>query len=191
MIWKLPLFSLAEGEIDKYVRMAEKHRGLILDLRGNPGGGELVLSGMISCFFDRNVNVGEKVQRNHTNRWTIESKGPGKIFSGKLVVLVDSQSASAAEMLARVIQIENRGRVLGDRSSGMVMESRHSYFRVGTFDPITAGVSVTEGDLRMRDDKSLEHVGVTPDRIVLPTPQDSPQLGTLRSQPPPQNWASS
>jgi C-terminal processing protease CtpA/Prc len=172
MIWKLPLFSLAEGEIDKYVRMAQKHRGLILDLRGNPGGGELVLSRMISRFFDRNLNVGEKVQRNHTNPWTIESKGPGKTFSGKLVVMVDSQSASAAEVLARVIQIENRGLILGDRSSGMVMESRPSYFRVGTFDPIVAGVSVTEGDLRMRDGKSLEHVGVTPDRVVLPSPQD-------------------
>lgn len=118
------------------------------------------------------MTAGEKVHRNHTNPWKIEAKGPGKIFSGKVVVLIDSQSASAAEVFARVIQIENRGIVLGDRSSGMVMESRPSYFRVGTFDPIVAGVSVTEGDLRMQDGKSLEHVGVKPDRSVLATPQD-------------------
>jgi C-terminal processing protease CtpA/Prc len=172
MIWKLPRFYLSEGEIDNYIRMAQKHRGLILDLRGNPGGEELVLSRMISRFFDRDVIVGEKVQRNHTTSWKIESKGLGKVYSGKLIVLVDSQSASAAEVFARVIQIENRGLVLGDRSSGMVMESRASYFRVGKFDPIAAGVSITEGDLHMRDGKSLERVGVNPDRIVLPTPHD-------------------
>lgn len=172
MIWKLPRFYIEEGEIDKYIRMAQKHRGLILDLRGNPGGVEDALSRMISRVFDREVIVGDKVQRNQTRPWKIESRGPEKAFSGKLIVLIDSQSASAAELFARIIQIENRGVVLGDRSSGMVMESRSSYFRAGTFDPIVAGVSVTEADLLMRDGKSLEHLGVTPDKLVLPTPQD-------------------
>ena len=72
----------------------------------------------------------------------------------------------------RVLQIENRASVLGDQSSGMVMESRHEYFRVGRFDPIIAGVSITEADIHMRDGKSLERLGVTPDKFVLPTPQD-------------------
>ena len=52
------------------------------------------------------------------------------------------------------------------------MESRPSYFRVGTSETIVAGVSVTEGELHMQDGKSLEHVGVKPDRSVLPTPRD-------------------
>jgi C-terminal processing protease CtpA/Prc len=34
------------------------------------------------------------------------------------------------------------------------------------------GVQVTESDLIMEDGKSLEHVGVTPDEVVLPTPAD-------------------
>jgi C-terminal processing protease CtpA/Prc len=54
----------------------------------------------------------------------------------------------------------------------MVMESRHSYFSAGQFDPIVAGVSITEADLLMTDGKSLEHLGVNPDKVVLPTPED-------------------
>ena len=87
-------------------------------------------------------------------------------------MLIDSQIASAAEIFARVIQIEGRGVVVGDRSSGMVMGAVHSDFVAGTSSPIPAAVSVTEEDLHMRDGKSLEHLGVEPDRTVLPLAQD-------------------
>lgn len=170
MIWKLASFQF--DDIDKNIRSAQKHRALILDLRGNPGGDESILSKMISRFFSREVIVGERVQRNHTRDWKVESKSPEKIFTGKLVILIDSQTASAAEIFARVIQIEGRGVVVGDRSSGMVMGAVHTHFVAGTSPPIPAAVSVTEEDLHMRDGKSLEHLGVEPDRTVLPLPQD-------------------
>jgi C-terminal processing protease CtpA/Prc len=172
MIWKLPSFYTDEGAIDKYIRLARKHRGLILDLRGNPGGGELVLSRLLESVFDRDVIVGDRIQRHQTKPWKVKSRGALSAYSGKLLVLIDSQSASAAEIFARVTQIEKRALVLGDRSAGMVMESRHSYFSSGQFDPIVAGVSITEADLLMTDGKSLEHLGVNPDKVVLPTPED-------------------
>ena len=170
MVWKLPTFVINED--DKYLNLAQKHKALILDLRGNPGGNESVLAKVIARLFDKEVIVGERIQRKHTNTWKVEPKDSEKTFRGKLIVLIDSESASAAEIFARIIQIEGRGMVIGDRSSGMVMEAEHSYFVAGMAPPIPAGVSVTVADLRMRDGKSLEHVGVEPDRVVLPSPQD-------------------
>jgi C-terminal processing protease CtpA/Prc len=87
-------------------------------------------------------------------------------------VLVDSKSASAAELFARIVQLQKRGLVVGDRSSGSVMEAKHYEHKVGTETVVPYGVSITESDLIMSDGKSLEHTGVTPDEIVLPTAQD-------------------
>jgi len=38
MIWKMPAFFVEDGEIDRLFGVARKHAGLVLDLRGNPGG---------------------------------------------------------------------------------------------------------------------------------------------------------
>jgi len=85
---------------------------------------------------------------------------------------VDAESASASELFARIIQLEKRGIVIGDHSSGSVMEAREYEEQTGTETAIFYGASITESNLIMTDGKSLEHVGVTPDEVVLPTAQD-------------------
>ena len=94
-------------------------------------------------------------------------------------MLVDSASASAAELFARVVQLEKRGTILRDRTAGAVTESRrftHEYFRRKGFFvsalAVTYGVSVTVNDLIMTDGKSLENAGVIPDEFILPTSGD-------------------
>jgi C-terminal processing protease CtpA/Prc len=94
-------------------------------------------------------------------------------FSGRLIVLVDSRSTSAAEVFARVVQLERRGLVLGDRTLGRVMQSLLYSFEIGSFDKaILYGLSVTIADVIMTDGKSLERAGVTPDELMLPTGAD-------------------
>jgi C-terminal processing protease CtpA/Prc len=61
---------------------------------------------------------------------------------------------------------------MGDRSSGSVMEARRYEYHIGADQVAFFGASITESDLVMSDGKSLEHTGVTPDEIVLPTAAD-------------------
>ena len=93
-------------------------------------------------------------------------------FKGKLIVLVDSDSGSAAEIFARLIQLEKRGTVLGDVSAGAVMQSKFFETNMGTQNVVSFGVSVTEADVIMSDGKSLEHTGVIPDEVILLTGSD-------------------
>ena len=86
--------------------------------------------------------------------------------------MIDSRSASAAELFARVVQLEHRGTILGDQSSGSVMESRYYPFAQGANTQIYYGASITDADIVMSDAKTLEHVGVVPDEMILPRPAD-------------------
>jgi C-terminal processing protease CtpA/Prc len=95
-----------------------------------------------------------------------------KVFKGQLVVLVDSRSASAAELFARIVQLERRGTVLGDRSSGAVMEAKLFPHQSGLDVVAFWGVSITDADLIMTDGKSLEKSGVSADETILPTAAD-------------------
>ena len=95
-----------------------------------------------------------------------------RAFAGSLVVLVDSQSGSAAELFARVVQLEKRGTVLGDRTAGSVMEAEVFSDQLGLDRVIFYAALITTSDLIMADGKSLEHTGVVPDELLLPSPDD-------------------
>lgn len=171
MIWKMPEFDLDDAAVDHMFGIARRHKALVLDLRGNPGGAITTLEHMLGNVFDHDVKVGDRIGRKEMKPENVKTRH-GNTFPGKLIVLVDSGSASAAELFSRVIQIEKRGAVVGDRTVGAVMEARGYSGSQGTDTKIFYGFSITEADLIMTDGKSLEHVGVTPDEVVIPTAQD-------------------
>ena len=173
-IWKLREFGLSDSKVDDTMKQAAKHKGLILDLRGNGGGYEETLKKLVGYFFDHEVVIGQAKRRKETKPLKAKSKGD-KVFNGKLVVLVDSRSGSAAELFARVIQLEKRGTVLGDVSAGAVMRAIFHPGLIGDMsngNMIPYGASITDADILMSDGQSLEHVGVTPDELLLPTASD-------------------
>lgn len=89
-------------------------RGLILDLRGNPGGLLMESVNMADEFLDKGVIV--------TVRGRVEGSSVYRAEKGAyrmpLVVLVNSDSASASEIFAGAIQDNRRGLILGDRTFG-------------------------------------------------------------------------
>jgi C-terminal processing protease CtpA/Prc len=170
-IWKMPEFDQDEGEIDHMFDRIHKYPNLILDLRGNPGGAVKALEGVIGSVFDHDVKIADRVTRRDKKPLIAKTRGKGA-YAGKIFVLVDDDSASASELFARMMQIEHRGTVLGDLSSGSVMEAQRFSYKLGVDTVMFYGASITDADLIMADGKSLEHVGVQPDQLILPSAQD-------------------
>ena len=183
IVVKLPEFGSSMAEVQTVIKKVRKYPAMIVDLRGNPGGNVESLKSLVGGVFDKEVKIADRVGRKESKPEI--AKPSHNPFSGKLVVLVDARSASAAEIFARIVQLEKRGMVIGDHTSGSVMESEDYYETMGTTAgiltrgsmsvlgaPIFYGASITEWNLVMADGKSLEHTGVIPDEIALPSAKD-------------------
>jgi C-terminal processing protease CtpA/Prc len=166
-IWRMPAFDLPKEKVDDMMGKVRKKKALILDLRGNGGGQEDTLLRLIGHFFDHDVKVGDIERRKESRPLVAKSHG-NQIFTGQLIVLTDSETGSAAEVFARIVQLEKRGTVIGDRTAGAVMRGKIYSHKVGTDRAIFYAVSITDANLIMSDGKSLEHVGVTPDKLLIP-----------------------
>lgn len=170
MVWKMPRFISDLGDVNRVADMARKHAAVVLDLRGNPGGYVDALRRLTSTLFSTNVTIGTLVERRTRSSITVSPRR--NAFTGRLIVLIDSESASSSEVLARVVQLEGRGLVVGDVSAGAVRVANQVPFAYGVDAPTPYAISVTVADLLMKDGSSLEQLGVTPDEIVLPTAED-------------------
>jgi carboxyl-terminal processing protease len=169
---KLYSFMVDKNDIDKMITQALRYPKLVLDLRGNRGGYVIIEEYLLSHFFDRKVKIGEMVTRKKKEIQTTKPVGARR-YSGELAVLVDSNSASAAETTSYVLQLEKRGTVYGDTTSGSVMTSISVPFEsvvsaLSDWAFISVGMSVTVADVVMSDGTRLEHRGVIPDTILQP-----------------------
>ncbi len=170
---RLETFIVKKKHIDRMMKEASEYKKLILDLRGNSGGYVYIEEYLVGYFFDKKVKIADFITREKTKE-RIAKPRKGKIFDGELIVLIDSNSASASEVFARVIQLEKRGKIIGDISAGAVMTSIQftgtnargvSAFATYSF----FGMNVTVANLIMSDGSRLEKIGVIPDVAIGPT----------------------
>ena len=105
-------------ELVKALRTARKQgmRGLILDLRHNPGGLLDVAIHMVSTFLHKGEVVSTSGRRE--SRTSIRVTEEPFVLDVPIVVLVNDGSASASEILAGALQDHQRGIVLGERTFG-------------------------------------------------------------------------
>ncbi|MGH9481179.1 MAG: S41 family peptidase [Terriglobales bacterium] len=169
-VWKVPTFDVRTDAFDRTFKLAQPHAAIVLDLRGNPGGNQDTLRHALGFFITHEVEIAEATRRSGRDR--IRAKPHGQPFTGRLVVVVDGDTGSAAEVFARVVQLEHLGTVVGSTTAGAVMAAAHLPHQLGVMSLLLYGDSVTVADLVMSDGHSLEHVGVTPDVQILPSPGD-------------------
>jgi carboxyl-terminal processing protease len=171
-IWNLPSFLADPSKLRYFAARLRQYKSVVLDLRGNPGGREDTLMALLGTILDHDVKVAERLSRGKPKKALVAKTLGGRAFKGQVVVVVDGDSASSAELFARVIQLEKRGAVIGDRTSGAVMEGRIYRREMGAEWAVVYGIIITESDLVMADGLSLEGTGVVPDILALPTQED-------------------
>lgn len=173
VVCRLDTFSVERKQIDNMMAVASRYGKMILDLRGNRGGLVAIEEYLTGHFFDRDVKIADFVTR-YKKEERIATPKRDRGFKGELIVLIDSNSASASEVFARVIQIEKRGKIVGDVSAGAVMTSNSVSLGdvrgVSGFEKVFVfGMNVTVADLIMSDGQRLEKIGVLPDYPVGPS----------------------
>jgi carboxyl-terminal processing protease len=93
-------------------------RGLILDLRGNPGGLLSEAVGVVSQFVNSGVVVTQEDNMGNERGREVARFGQAKIGSMPVVALVNGGSASASEIVAGCLQDYRKAVILGERSFG-------------------------------------------------------------------------
>jgi carboxyl-terminal processing protease len=169
VVWRVAAFDLGEKAVDAFWSEISGRKGLVLDLRGCPGGYHSALNALAGRLFDREVTVGEVRRRGQAEPWRVRPHA--RPFGGRLVVLIDGRTAATAEVLARLVQLEKRGTVIGDRSEGAVTAAQVEQFSLSR-SPYPYGACVTVGEVFMADGRTLDGRGVRPDEILRPAPTD-------------------
>ncbi len=152
---------------------AEGARGILLDLRNNPGG-DLAQCQIAAGAF---VPPGPLVRLEYKNASldeTLDSPGPGTRLP--VVVMVNGDTASAAEILSAAIQQRGVGILVGTRTFGKGIVQEIEPLAGGAYLKLTVAKYLTpNGDY-------IEHKGLTPN-IIVPEPADISPSDVLSQDP--------
>lgn len=140
--------------------------GVILDLRSNSGGDTFSLGASIGEFFPRAVDCGTFVSRGGARRTKSSWQWGSARYAGRVVILVDATSASAAEIFTAVLQDHGRATVVGRRTAGAVLASR--FYRL----PDDGELQLSRYDYVAPKGRRIEGAGVDPDIPVTRTLED-------------------
>ncbi len=166
----LPTFAVDGDFLDGLVKEVKKSRAMLVDVRNNPGGSLETLASFAGCFVDKSDTIGYMLGRKRSEPLKLKPRNP--TLAGPLFILVDSQSASSAELFARHFQRTGRATVIGDRTSGRASVSRFLPGMIGMDRVVFYGVQVATARMVLPGGEELEGRGVTPDRSCVPLPED-------------------
>lgn len=146
-------------------------RAIIIDLRGNPGGEIQDLQRFSGYLENTETELFTEIDRGKSQKVIAKPRKPN--FSEiPIAILVDSESASSSEILARHLQLSRRALIIGDKTAGHVAAAKFFRQNIGSDAAVFYGAQTTVGRVVFADGKDLEKVGVTPDIICIPTGAD-------------------
>jgi carboxyl-terminal processing protease len=135
-------------------------RSLIIDLRGNPGGLLVTSVDVADLFLDRGTIVSTR-GRSTQEDFTYTARQDKGTWRTPLVLIIDQDSASAAEIFAGAIRDHHRGTVVGVRSYG-----KGSVQGIFPLESSEAGVRLTTAKFYSPNGRPYSRVGVEPDVFV-------------------------
>ncbi len=139
--------------------------GLVIDLRGNPGGIGAMAMGMAGWLVDRPGQVmGRMIMRESELKFAITPRPV--TYAGKVAVLIDGLSASTAEIMAAGLRDLGRARLFGTRTAGAALPSYVEELPNGDGFQYAVANYVSQGG------QTLEGAGVAPDVEAPPTRAD-------------------
>ena len=139
-----------------------KFEGIVLDLRGNPGGLLDQAIGLVSLFVKDGVVVSE---RGKIENVELKTSGKAEFLHEPLVVLVNGGSASASEIVAGALQDYKRAVVVGESTFGK--GSVQKIFPFGR--EAKEAMKLTIAKYYLPTGRSIQAVGITPDLVVAET----------------------
>jgi carboxyl-terminal processing protease len=149
----------------------DKVKGLIIDIRNNPGG----LLNIATDIADLLVPQGDIV-------YTMDKNGEKKVVKSDpmkieipLVLLVNEGSASASEILAGAVRDYNVGKIIGTKTYGKGVVQELYDFRDGTVMKITSSEYFTPKGVK------INKIGITPD-IVIDLPDELKEVLNLTDE---------
>ncbi|MFZ4721910.1 MAG: S41 family peptidase [Phycisphaerales bacterium] len=151
------------AELDAAVDRLRDSDGIVLDLRGNPGGVGAMAMGVAGHFSNEPDSLGTMRTRDTTLEFRINprrSTADGREvepFAGPLAILVDPLSASTSEIFAGGLQALGRARVFGRTSAGAALPAQMRRLPSGD------GMMFAFADFTLPNGRSLEGEGVIPD----------------------------
>ncbi|MBU3692543.1 MAG: S41 family peptidase [Candidatus Nanopelagicaceae bacterium] len=156
----LEIANFAQGttqEVKVALQNLNFNSGVIIDLRDNPGGLIEEAVGVSELFINRGVIVSYQVNDNE-RVFTAKNSSPIK---SPVVVIVNRNTASSAEILAGAFQDRNRGVVIGERTYGKGS--------VQEFVTLSDGsrIELTVALFRTPSGRAIEEFGITPDLEVI------------------------
>jgi carboxyl-terminal processing protease len=174
-------FNVWMAAVDRQFQLAvDQYRsasGIVIDLRGNPGGLAAMMMGIAGHFIPEPKSLGVMKSRHNELKFTVNPRlvsASGErveVFSGPVAILVDGLSASASECFTGGMQSLRRVRVFGERTMGAALPSQ--------FDKLPNGdvfIHAT-ADFVTGDGTRLEGRGVIPDEPI-PLKRDDLLAGT-------------